>query len=64
VAGVILSFGILALFGLSPAPFEINIDPRFVAISWAIGVTVALLSSIIPIRQTSKLDPIEVIQNG
>ena len=30
----------------------------------AIGITVALLSSVIPARSTSRLDPIEVIQNG
>ncbi len=62
--GVLLSFAILALFSLSPAPFTISMDPTFVAVSAAIGIVVALLSSIIPIRATSKLDPIEVIQNG
>jgi len=64
VLGVLLSFAILALFSLSPAPFTISMEPRFVAISAGIGIVVALLSSIIPIRATSKLDPIEVIQNG
>ncbi len=34
------------------------------AVSACIGIGVALLSSIVPIRRTSKLDPIEVIQNG
>ena len=62
--GVLLSFAILALFSLSPAPFTISMEPTFVAISAGIGIGVALLSSIIPIRATSKLDPIEVIQNG
>ena len=62
--GVLLSFAILALFSLSPAPFTISMEPAFVATSAAIGIIVALLSSIIPIRATSKLDPIEVIQNG
>jgi lipoprotein-releasing system permease protein len=62
--GIIFSFGILALFRLSPAPFSIMMDPKFVGISWMIGVSVAMLSSIVPIRRTSKLDPIEVIQNG
>lgn len=62
--GVLLSFAILALFSLSPAPFSISMDPKFVAVSAAIGIGVALLSSVIPIRATSKLDPIEVIQNG
>ena len=64
VLGVLLSFAILALFSLSPAPFTISMEPTFVAISAAIGIIVALLSSIIPIRATSRLDPIEVIQNG
>jgi lipoprotein-releasing system permease protein len=62
--GVLFSFAILALFRLSPAPFEIAMDPAFVAISACIGIGVAMLSSIVPIRRTSKLDPIEVIQNG
>jgi lipoprotein-releasing system permease protein len=62
--GVIFSFAILALFRLSPAPFTISMDPKFVAVSMCIGIGVALLSSIVPIRRTSKLDPIEVIQNG
>jgi lipoprotein-releasing system permease protein len=62
--GVLFSFAILGLFSLSPAPFTISMEPRFVAISATIGVIVALLSSIIPIRRTSRLDPIEVIQNG
>jgi lipoprotein-releasing system permease protein len=64
LGGVALSFGVLWLFGLSPAPFKIEIQPKFVVISFCIGVGVAVLSSIIPIRQTSKLDPIEVIQSG
>jgi lipoprotein-releasing system permease protein len=62
--GVLLSFGVLWLFGLSPAPFKIEIQPTFVVISFCIGVGVAVLSSIVPILQTSRLDPIEVIQNG
>jgi lipoprotein-releasing system permease protein len=64
LGGVFLSFGVLWLFGLSPAPFKIAIEPTFVAISFCIGVGVAVLSSIVPILQTSRLDPIEVIQNG
>jgi ABC-type antimicrobial peptide transport system permease subunit len=35
-----------------------------VAISFVVGIAVALLSSVIPSRRTSKLDPIEVIQSG
>ena len=62
--GVVLSFALLALFRLSPAPFKISMDPVFVSISAGIGIAVAILSSIVPIRRTSNLDPIEVIQNG
>jgi lipoprotein-releasing system permease protein len=63
-SGVLTSFGLLALFTLSPTPFTISMQPGFVAISALIGIIVALLSSIIPTRRTSRLDPIEVIQNG
>ncbi len=64
LGGVVASFALLALFTLAPTPFTITIRPSFVAVSAAIGIVVALLSSIIPIRRTSRLDPIEVIQNG
>lgn len=62
--GVLLSFALLGLFSLAPTPFTIQMQPGFIAISACIGVGVALLSSIIPIRSTSRLDPIEVIQGG
>lgn len=63
-SGVALAFGLLALFGLAPLSFAIEPQPAFVAGSFSVGVIVALASSIIPIRRTSKLDPIEVIQGG
>ncbi len=65
VAGGI-ALGYLLIFGFSFAPvsFSIVVQPKFVAISASIGIAVALLSSIIPIRSTSRLDPIEVIQGG
>jgi lipoprotein-releasing system permease protein len=62
--GVLASFGLLALFQLAPTNFTITMQPSFIAFSALIGITVALLSAIIPIRRTSRLDPIEVIQNG
>jgi lipoprotein-releasing system permease protein len=64
LGGIVVSFVLLWLFELSPAPVTITIQPSFVAISATIGVVVAVTSSIIPIRSTSRLDPIEVIQNG
>ena len=44
--------------------FPITPELGFVAISFAVGVLVAMASSLIPSRRTSKLDPIEVIQGG
>lgn len=64
LGGIVVSFGLLALFRLSPTTFTITMQPGFIAASALIGVGVALLSSIIPTRRTSRLDPIEVIQNG
>jgi lipoprotein-releasing system permease protein len=64
LGGIVASFGLLALFSLAPTNFKIEMQPGFVIASALIGVSVALLSSIIPIRRTSRLDPIEVIQNG
>jgi ABC-type antimicrobial peptide transport system permease subunit len=63
-SGVALAYGLLALFALAPLTFSIEPQPLFVAGSFSVGVAVALASSIIPTRRTSKLDPIEVIQSG
>jgi lipoprotein-releasing system permease protein len=61
----------LALIGLftflgrdSDALFPITPQVGFIVLSFAVGVLVALASSLIPSRRTSKLDPIEVIQGG
>lgn len=64
LSGVVL--GALFIWGFSfvPVTFAVKMNPSFVALSASIGIAVALASSIIPIRKTSKLDPIEVIQNG
>jgi lipoprotein-releasing system permease protein len=48
----------------SEALFPVSIDPSFAALSAGIGIGIALLSAAIPYRRTSRLDPIEVIQNG
>ncbi|MRR12354.1 ABC transporter permease, partial [bacterium] len=64
LGGIALGYGLIALFGLVPVPFSIRPEPTFIAISAAIGIAVALASSVIPARSTSRLDPIEVIQNG
>lgn len=63
-SGVALAY--LLLFGFSFAGTTFTIEPQlsFVLGSAAVGVAVALASSVIPTRRTSKLDPIEVIQNG
>ncbi len=62
--GVILACVLIALFAFVPVTFTVTLQPWFAVISFAIGVAVALASSVIPTRRTSKLDPIEVIQGG
>jgi lipoprotein-releasing system permease protein len=68
VAGVVvgIAFGYLLIWGFSFAPVEFSVSPSpsLIVSASVIGVLVALLSSIIPSRSTSRLDPIEVIQNG
>jgi len=63
-AGVGVGLALIALFSRFAATFTIDPQWAFVALSFAVGVAVALLSSVIPSRRTSKLDPIEVIQGG
>jgi lipoprotein-releasing system permease protein len=68
VAGVIvgIALGYVLIWGFSFAPVEFSVapSPSLIATTAAIGILVALLSSIIPSRSTSRLDPIEVIQGG
>ncbi|MDO8881086.1 MAG: ABC transporter permease [Coriobacteriia bacterium] len=64
LGGIALGYALIWGFSFAPVPFSIRPEPTFIAISAGIGITVALLSSIIPARSTSRLDPIEVIQNG
>jgi lipoprotein-releasing system permease protein len=68
VAGVLvgIGFGYLLIWGFSFAPVEFDVapSPSLIATAAVIGIAVAMLSSIIPSRSTSRLDPIEVIQNG
>jgi lipoprotein-releasing system permease protein len=68
VAGVAtgIALGFLLIWGFSFAPVDFSVRPSaaLIGVSAAIGIAVALLSSIIPSRTTSKVDPIEVIQSG
>jgi len=64
LGGIALGYGLIWGFSFAPVPFSIRPEPTFIAISATIGIAVALLSSVIPARATSRLDPIEVIQNG
>lgn len=67
--GVLVGLGLVAVFQSAAASnpgalFPIEVQPGFIVFSGTVGVTVALVSSIIPIRRTSRLDPIEVIGSG
>jgi lipoprotein-releasing system permease protein len=66
--GVAAGLGLIAVFTFlgrnSDSLFPITPELGFVAISFVVGVLVAVASSLIPSRRTSKLDPIEVIQGG
>lgn len=61
-----IALGYLLIWGFSFAPVEFSVRPSatLIAVSAAIGIAVAMLSSIIPSRSTSRVDPIEVIQGG
>lgn len=68
VAGVAvgIALGYLLIWGFSFAPVDFSVRPSvgLIALSAGIGIAAAMVSSIIPSRSTSRLDPIEVIQNG
>jgi lipoprotein-releasing system permease protein len=62
LAGMVIGIALVYLFKLTPAPFVIAVDWPTVASAGIIGTLVSLASSFVPIRSTSRLDPIEVIQ--
>ena len=66
--GVVLGLSLIAAFTFagrnSAALFPIHPQVAFIVVSFVVGVLVAMLSSLIPSRRTTKLDPIEVIQGG
>lgn len=64
LSGLVLGWLLIWSFSFVPVSFSITIQPAFAALSATIGIVVALVSSIIPTRSTSRLDPIEVIQGG
>lgn len=63
-AGIALGYLLIWGFSFAPVDFSVRPSPTLILASAAIGILVALLSSIIPSRSTSRLDPIEVIQGG
>lgn len=66
--GVAAGLALIAAFTYagrnSTSLFPITPQVGFVVLSFVVGVLVAVASSLIPARRTSKLDPIEVIQGG
>jgi lipoprotein-releasing system permease protein len=63
-AGIVLGYVLIWGFSFAPVDFSVRPSVTLILVSAAIGMTVALLSSIIPSRTTSRVDPIEVIQGG
>jgi lipoprotein-releasing system permease protein len=43
---------------------ELYIDYKFILLSGTIAILAATIASVIPARNSSKLNPIEVIRNG
>ncbi len=62
--GVALGYLLIWGFSFAPVDFSVRPSPTLILVSAGIGIAVALASSIIPSRSTSRLDPIEVIQSG
>ncbi len=62
--GLALSFTRFALKPDGTPVVPLYIDPWFIALSAAAAVLVSALAALIPARNTSRLDPIEVIRNA
>ncbi|MFN2363723.1 MAG: FtsX-like permease family protein, partial [Halarsenatibacteraceae bacterium] len=70
ILGIFSGIGLSQLFvNLVRTPagdplFPIAVDPIFIGISFLIATAAGMLAALIPARNSAKLDPIEVIQNG
>jgi len=70
VLGILTGIGLSQLFvNLVRTPagdplFPIEVDPIFIGISFLIATFAGMLAALIPARNSAKLNPIEVIQNG
>lgn len=68
LGGLLLGLGLIGIFqltaGSNPGSFPIHPQAKFVVISVLIGISVSMVSAILPSRRTARLDPIEVIQSG
>lgn len=64
LAGIALGYLLIWGFSFAPVEFSVQPSPTLILVSAAVGIAVALLSSILPSRSTSRVDPIEVIQGG
>jgi lipoprotein-releasing system permease protein len=62
--GAALGLALVSAFAATNTLFAIVPRASFIIGSCAVGLTVSLLSAVIPLRRTSRLDPIEVIQGG
>jgi lipoprotein-releasing system permease protein len=64
--GIAVGLGLVLSFSAFAGDAAFPVEPRtsFIVISAAVGLGVAMLSTIIPYRRTARLDPIEVIQGG
>lgn len=62
--GVVLAYVLIWGFSFAPVDFSVRPSPALILLSVVIGIAVAVASSVIPSRATSRLDPIEVIQSG
>ncbi|HZK22492.1 MAG TPA: hypothetical protein VFC62_00145, partial [Atopostipes sp.] len=64
--GIGLMYG-FSTFVLNPdgtALVPFYVDPQFVLISAGIAIVASTIAAFIPAKNSSKLNPIEVIQNG
>ncbi|MEG0283196.1 MAG: FtsX-like permease family protein [Erysipelotrichales bacterium] len=62
--GLLYGFSVYVINPDGTPIVPITIDVRFIIFSFVIALLAALISSIIPSLKSSKLDPVEVINNG
>ena len=64
VVGILIGYGIVKIFSMTSVAFKVSVSYRTVIVTLFVSTFVGTLSAFIPSKNSAKLSPVEVINNG